>query len=205
MPAPRSLDAAAKLTQEQRHVEGLFSQSASKRGRASGTGKAADGDALAGASTRPRARAAPTVASQRLNERFRRIAARIACALGSPWSFASAVAVIVAWAAAGPFLHYSENWQLVVNTGTTIATFLMLFVLQNSQNRDTKAINIKLDELLRAIEGARTGLAAVGDLSDEELEALEEDFRNLAAKATASAAAAALAQEARGARRPAAS
>ena len=80
-------------------------------------------------------------------------------------------------------------WQLVINTGTTIATFLMLFVLQNSQNRDTKAINIKLDELLRAIEGARTGLAMAGDLSDEELDGLERDFRRLAAKSNAAAAA----------------
>ena len=131
---------------------------------------------------------APT-SSPRLNERFRRIAGRVACALGSPWAFAAAVAVVAAWAAVGPYLHYSENWQLVINTGTTIATFLMLFVLQNSQNRDTKAINIKLDELLRAIEGARTDLAAVGDLSDEDLEALEQDFRRLAAEATSKAAA----------------
>lgn len=131
---------------------------------------------------------APTP-SPRLNERFRRIAGRVACALGSPWAFAAAVAVVAVWAAVGPYLHYSENWQLVINTGTTIATFLMLFVLQNSQNRDTKAINIKLDELLRALEGARTDLAAVGDLSDEALEALEQDFRRLAAEATSKAAA----------------
>ena len=122
-----------------------------------------------------------------LSERFRRIAARVACAVGSPWSFAGAVLIVLVWAAVGPYLGYSENWQLVINTGTTIATFLMLFVLQNSQNRDTKAINIKLDELLRAIEGARTGLAMAGDLSDEELEKLEQDFRRLAAKSSTAA------------------
>jgi len=114
---------------------------------------------------------------------FRRTASRVACGLGSPWSFATALGLVLVWATAGPFVGYSENWQLIINTGTTIATFLMMFVLQNSQNRDTKAINIKLDELLRAIEGASTGLAAAGDFSDEELEALEAEFRRLAAKA----------------------
>jgi len=118
-----------------------------------------------------------------MNEIFRRAASRIACALGSPWAFAAAVFLVCVWAALGPVLRFSEGWQLVINTGTTIATFLMLFVLQNSQNRDTKAINIKLDELLRAIEGARTRLAAVGDLSDEEIEKLEGEFRSLAADA----------------------
>jgi len=118
-----------------------------------------------------------------MSETFRRAAARVACALGSPWAFAAAVLLVCVWAALGPILQFSEGWQLVINTGTTIATFLMLFILQNSQNRDTKAINIKLDELLRAIEGARTGLAAVGDLSDEEMEKLEGEFRSLAADA----------------------
>jgi len=116
-------------------------------------------------------------------ELFRRAASRVACAVGSPWAFLAALAVVVAWAVAGPLLDYSPEWQLVINTGTTIATFLMLFVLQNTQNRDTKAINIKLDELLRAIEGARTGLATVGDLSEEELDRIESEFRTLAAKA----------------------
>jgi low affinity Fe/Cu permease len=115
-----------------------------------------------------------------LNERFRRAAAAVSCALGSPWAFLAAASLVMVWAAAGPLVDYSNNWQLVINTGTTIATFLMLFILQNSQNRDTKAINIKLDELLRAIEGARTSLANVGELSDEELDNLEGEFRNLA-------------------------
>ena len=116
-------------------------------------------------------------------EMFRRAAARVACAVGSPWAFAGAVLVVVVWAFLGPHLDYSPEWQLVINTGTTIATFLMLFVLQNTQNRDTKAINIKLDELLRAIEGARTGLATVGDLSEDELDRIENEFRKLAEKA----------------------
>ena len=120
--------------------------------------------------------------SSMVNEVFRRAATRVSCALGSPWAFLVAVALVLLWAALGPVLDYSNNWQLVINTTTTIATFLMLFILQSSQNRDTKAINIKLDELLRAIEGARTGLANVGDLSDEDLAKLEGEFRHLAAR-----------------------
>lgn len=109
-------------------------------------------------------------------------------ALGSPWAFVGAVLFVGTWAAVGPFLDYSQNWQLFINTGTTIATFLLLFVLQNSQNRDTKAMNNKLDELLRAIAGARTGLAAVGDLSDSDLEKLEGELRTLAEDARVAAA-----------------
>jgi len=119
-----------------------------------------------------------------LDERFRRAASSISCAMGSAWAFVAAASLVLLWAAVGPFVEYSNNWQLVINTGTTIATFLMLFVLQNSQNRDTKALNIKLDELLRAIEGARTGLVNVNELSDEELSRLEEEFRKLATRAT---------------------
>jgi low affinity Fe/Cu permease len=117
-----------------------------------------------------------------LNEVFRRAAARVSCALGSPWAFLTAVSLVSIWAALGPVLDYSNNWQLIFSTATTIPTFLMVFILQNSQNRDTKAINIKLDELLRAIEGARTGLANVGELSDEDLAKLEREFRRLASR-----------------------
>jgi len=115
-------------------------------------------------------------------EAFHKIAAKVACAVGSPWAFACAALVVVGWAVAGPMLGYSDHWQLFINTGTTIATFLMLFVLQNSQNRDTKAVNIKLDELLRAIDGARTGLATVGDLSEADLDRIESEFRKIAAR-----------------------
>jgi low affinity Fe/Cu permease len=122
-----------------------------------------------------------------MGDGFHKIASRVACGMGSPYAFLLAVVVVAGWAIAGPFLDYSEDWQLFINTGTTISTFLMLFVLQNSQNRDTKAINIKLDELLRAIEGARTGLATVGDLSEAELDRIEGEFRKLAAQDEASA------------------
>ncbi len=117
-----------------------------------------------------------------MSERFRRFAARISNALGSPWAFAIAFASVGTWALLGPLMHYSENWQLFINTFTSIATFLMLFVLQNSQIRDTKALNIKLDELLRAIEGARTGLVTIGEMTDEQLEELESEFRTIAAE-----------------------
>ena len=116
-----------------------------------------------------------------MNELFRKIASSVSYSLGSPIAFLSATTLVVIWALCGPMFNYSDAWQLVINTSTTIGTFLMIFVLQNTQNRDTKAINIKLDELLRAIEGARTGLATVGDLSDEELDKLEREFRSLAA------------------------
>jgi low affinity Fe/Cu permease len=115
-----------------------------------------------------------------MNELFRKAAARVSCLLGSPGAFIAATALVVLWAACGPYFGYSDAWQLVINTSTTIGTFLMLFVLQNSQNRDTKAINIKLDELLRAIEGARNRLADLKDASDDELDELEGEFRRLA-------------------------
>jgi len=101
-----------------------------------------------------------------MNELFRKAAANVSCVLGSPGAFIAATILVVLWAASGPYFGYSDTWQLVINTSTTIGTFLMLFVLQNSQNRDTKAINIKLDELLRAIEGARNRLVDLKDASD---------------------------------------
>lgn len=116
-----------------------------------------------------------------MNELFRKAATRVSCLLGSPAAFIAATLLVVLWAACGPYFGYSDAWQLVINTSTTIGTFLMLFVLQNSQNRDTKSVNIKLDELLRAIEGARNRLADLKDASDDELEQLEGEFRRLAA------------------------
>ena len=117
-----------------------------------------------------------------MGDGFHKIASRVACAVGSPQAFMLAVALVAGWAIAGPLLDYSDDWQLFINTGTTVATFLMLFVLQNSQNRDTKAINIKLDELLRAIEGARTGLADLGDLTDAEIDKIERELVSIARK-----------------------
>jgi len=115
-----------------------------------------------------------------MNELFRKAATKVSCLLGSPVAFIAATILVVFWAASGPYFGYSDTWQLVINTSTTIGTFLMLFVLQNSQNRDTKAINIKLDELLRAIEGARNRLVDLKDASDDDLDRLEVEFQRLA-------------------------
>jgi low affinity Fe/Cu permease len=114
-----------------------------------------------------------------INELFRRFAAAASCGMGSAWAFFAAVMVIVAWLATGPAFGYSDQWQLLVNTGTTILTFLMVFLIQNTQNRDAKAINLKLDELLRAVEGARTGMVNVAELSDEQLRSLEQELLRL--------------------------
>src|SRR5580765_5010910 len=104
--------------------------------------------------------------------RFRACAAWIANAAGSPWAFAVAVSVIAVWAITGPIFHFSDTWQLVINTATTIVTFLMVFLIQNTQNRDTKAVHLKLDELLRGVKGARNSLVDLDELSDEELDRL---------------------------------
>jgi low affinity Fe/Cu permease len=112
-------------------------------------------------------------------EFFRAFARRISGFVGSSWAFAGAVLTIVIWAAAGPFYHYSDTWQLVINTGTTVVTFLMVFLMQNTQNRDAKAIHLKLDELLRGVKGARTGLVRLEDLTEVELAELEREFEAL--------------------------
>src|SRR5713101_8613649 len=110
---------------------------------------------------------------------FRIFAQSTSQAVGSSWAFILAVSVIVVWAVTGPMFHYSDTWQLVINTGTTIVTFLMVFLIQNTQNRDAKAIHLKLDELIRGVEGARTGLVDLEALSDEELTQLQKEFERL--------------------------
>jgi len=114
-----------------------------------------------------------------MNEKFRKLAAVASAAAGSAWSFFAALAIIVIWSATGPTFHYSDTWQLVINTGTTIITFLMVFLIQNTQNRDAKAMHLKLDELLRGVRGARTSLVDLEELSDEELAKLQEEFKQL--------------------------
>ena len=110
---------------------------------------------------------------------FHKFASTTSAAVGSPWAFIGAALLIVIWGATGPIFHYSDTWQLVINTGTTIITFLMVFLIQNTQNRDAKAIHLKLDELIRGVKGARTGLVDLEDLSDEELERLQKEFKRL--------------------------
>ena len=114
-----------------------------------------------------------------MNEIFHKFAFRVSKLVGSPWLFVGALALIVVWGMTGPLFHFSDTWQLVINTGTTIITFLMVFLIQNTQNRDAEAIHLKLDELIRAVAQARTSLVDLEELSDEELEHLHEEFRRL--------------------------
>ena len=113
------------------------------------------------------------------SEFFRHFARQASCVLGSPWAFCIALLTVVIWAVLGPVFEYSETWQLVINTGTTIVTFLMVFLIQNTQNRDVTAIHLKLDELLRAVGAARTGLVDLEDLSDQELKKLQKEFEEM--------------------------
>ena len=115
-----------------------------------------------------------------MNDIFRKFAHWTSCVVGSPWAFICAVLVIVTWAVTGPIFGFSDTWQLVINTGTTIVTFLMVFLIQNTQNRDAKAIHLKLDELLRAGRHAHTALATLQELPDEEMQMLQARFRELA-------------------------
>jgi low affinity Fe/Cu permease len=115
---------------------------------------------------------------------FHKVAHATACAIGSPYAFATAVLVILVWAACGPVFHYSDTWQLVINTGTTIVTFLVVFMIQNTQNRDSRAVHLKLDELIRAVASARNALVDVENLPDEELARLAREFQRLRRRAT---------------------
>jgi low affinity Fe/Cu permease len=111
---------------------------------------------------------------------FSKFAIGVADKVGSSGAFFLALAVIAVWAITGPLFHYSDTWQLWINTGTTIVTFLMVFLIQYTQNRDARAMHLKLDELLRSVHGARTEMANLKDLSDEDLRRLEMAFERLA-------------------------
>ncbi len=110
---------------------------------------------------------------------FQKFSQKTSGAVGTPWAFLLAVLVIIAWAVTGPLFKYSDTWQLVINTGTTIVTFLMVFLIQNTQNRDAKAIHLKLDELIRAKKGARNTLVDLENCTDEELGEIEREFKRL--------------------------
>ncbi|WP_394836364.1 low affinity iron permease family protein [Pendulispora rubella] len=114
-----------------------------------------------------------------MEERFRKFAHATAEGAGTSTAFFIAVATIAVWAVTGPLFHFSDTWQLVINTGTTIVTFLMVFLIQNTQNRDAKAIHLKLDELIRCNARARNGMLALEDLSDDELKRLQVEFEGL--------------------------
>ena len=118
-----------------------------------------------------------------VSDAFRVFAHRSAVMLGSAWAFAGAAFVILVWILTGPTFHFSDTWQLIINTATTIITFLMVFLIQNTQNRDTKAVHLKLDELIRALKGARNQLVDLEDLSDEDLKKLEKQFQSMRKRA----------------------
>jgi low affinity Fe/Cu permease len=119
----------------------------------------------------------------RIRDAFGVFARKTSAILGTAWAFVVAFLIIIIWALTGPTFHYSDTWQLIINTGTTIVTFLMVFLIQNTQNRDAKAVHLKLDELIRALEPARNKLVDLEKLSDDDLTALEGEFEKLRKKA----------------------
>jgi low affinity Fe/Cu permease len=121
----------------------------------------------------------PVLEGEYMNDFFHRVAERVSRAAGSAWAFILAIAIIVIWAASGPVFHFSDTWQLVINTGTTIITFLMVFLIQNTQNRDARAVHLKLDELIRSNRGARNRMVDLEHCTEEELDDLQKDFEEL--------------------------
>jgi low affinity Fe/Cu permease len=116
---------------------------------------------------------------EQIHNLFRKFAHRVSELVGSAWTFLVALAVVTLWALSGPAFAFSDSWQLVINTGTTIITFLMVFLIQNTQTRDAQAFHLKLDELIRVVKGARKGLVNLESLSDAELKQLQEEFDRL--------------------------
>ena len=110
---------------------------------------------------------------------FNNFAKQCAATMGSPWAFVLAVLIVTTWVVTGPQFAYSDTWQLAINTGTSIGTFLMVFLIQNTQNRDTKAVHQKLNELIHGVQGARNSLINLENLSDQELEGLQQQFELL--------------------------
>jgi len=121
--------------------------------------------------------------ASRFTVRFTQFAKRTARASGHPVAFVVAVLVVVVWAVTGPLFQWSNTWQLAINTGTTVVTFLMVFLIQNTQNRDSEAMQVKLDELIRAFEGAHNALLDLEELSEDELDAIRANYGRLARRA----------------------
>src|SRR5881296_2477338 len=117
--------------------------------------------------------------SQALTDIFHDFAKGSAAIVGSPWAFFLAILVIIAWLATGPTFHYSDTWQLMINTSTTIVTFLIVFLIQNTQNRDARALHLKLDEVIRAIQGAHNEMIDIENLSEAELEELAKRYQHV--------------------------
>ena len=114
-----------------------------------------------------------------MNELFRKMAARTSELMGKPWAFLIAVLTIIVWLVTGPLFKFSDTWQLIINTGTTIVTFLMVFLIQNTQNRDAKAIHLKLDELIRSTSEARNSLIDLEESADEDIQQIKDSFRQI--------------------------
>lgn len=112
-----------------------------------------------------------------MDENFRKFARGAAWVFGTPWAFVAALGVVVIWALSGPAFGFSETWQLVINTGTTIVTFLMVFIIQNTQNRDSRALHLKLDELIEAVSDARDELVDIEDSTEQEMREREQEYR----------------------------
>src|SRR5262245_807131 len=121
--------------------------------------------------------------NMKIQDSFHRFANWSSHVVGSAWAFVVALLVVLVWFVTGPIFGFSDTWQLVINTGTTIVTFLMVFLIQNTQNRDARALHLKLDELLRALKEARTALVDLEDLSEEELNDLEKEFQSVRQRA----------------------
>ena len=119
-----------------------------------------------------------------MKEFFRKFSQKTSGLVGSPGAFFASVVLLVVWAVLGPIFHYSDTWQLVINTITTVITFLIVFLIQNSQNRDAKALHLKLDELIRSIKSARNSLVNLEELSDDELERLQKQFKRISERYT---------------------
>ena len=121
----------------------------------------------------------------RTTSRFGRLARLTAHAMGQPAAFGTALAIIILWAISGPIFGFSDTWQLIINTGTTIITFLMVFIIQNTQNRDAEAMHIKLDELIRAMDQAQNALLNLEELEEDDLERIRANYLRLAERARA--------------------
>ena len=117
--------------------------------------------------------------NSKISDHFHRVATHFSHMMGTPWSFMVALFIILLWILSGPFFHFSDTWQLIINTSTTIVTFLMVFLIQNTQNRDARAIHLKLDELIRSSKEARNSLLDLEAMTDEEMDTLQAEFDRL--------------------------
>jgi low affinity Fe/Cu permease len=119
---------------------------------------------------------------ERGNGSFHTFAGRASLLVGSKWAFTTAVLIILFWGLSGPYFHFSDTWQLVVNTATTIVTFLIVFLIQNTQNRDARAIHLKLDEIIHSLKHARNEMIQIENLSDADLETISKNFERIRAE-----------------------